>query len=334
VELRSIEVCAGAGGQALGLERAGFEHVALVEIDSWACRTLRHNRPDWNVIEGDIKDFDGSPFEGQMDLLAGGVPCPPFSVAGKQLGREDERDLFPQMLRLAREMKPRAVLIENVRGLLDPAFKGYRLQIEREFHSAGFRVQGWKLLNASDFGVPQLRPRVAMVALRDDVDGEFEWPECNGDSPSVGSALLEEVASRGWDGAKVWADRADSIAPTVVGGSRKHGGPDLGPTRAREAWAKLGVEGRTIAEEPPAADHEGPIRLTVRMASIVQGFDPDEWTIVGRKTQAYRQVGNAFPPPVAEALGHVIRAALDGERVVSLKDTDTPRQEQLSVAVG
>ncbi|MDR3207839.1 MAG: DNA cytosine methyltransferase [Oscillospiraceae bacterium] len=113
--MRSIEIYAGAGGQAIGLEQAGFEHVALVEIDGNACAALRHNRPSWHVIEGDVKDFSACKYFG-IDLLAGGVPCPPFSVAGKQLGREDERDLFPEALRLVEECKPKARRISRWTG--------------------------------------------------------------------------------------------------------------------------------------------------------------------------------------------------------------------------
>src|SRR5215469_18661059 len=114
----SIELCAGAGGQALGLEKAGFEHIELIEIDSNACNTLRFNRPKWKIVEGDICKYSPKPSIG-IDLLAGGVPCPPFSVAGKQLGAKDERDLFPEALRIVDECRPRAVMLENVRGLLD-----------------------------------------------------------------------------------------------------------------------------------------------------------------------------------------------------------------------
>ena len=117
------------------------------------------------------------------------------------------------------------------------------------------------------------------------------------------------MAANGWEGADLWAKRAASIAPTLVGGSKKHGGPDLGPTRARAAWASLGVEGRTLAEEAPEPGFEGMPRLTVEMAARIQGF-PDDWKIWGRKTAAYRQVGNAFPPPVARAVGDKIREAL------------------------
>jgi DNA (cytosine-5)-methyltransferase 1 len=125
----------------------------------------------------------------------------------------------------------------------------------------------------------------------------------------VGETLHDLMAERGWEGADTWARRASSIAPTLVGGSKKHGGPDLGPTRARAAWASLGVEGRTLAEEAPEPGFQGMPRLTVRMAARIQGF-PDDWQIWGRKTAAYRQVGNAFPPPVAKAVGDKIREAL------------------------
>ena len=119
-KLKSIEICAGAGGQALGLEQAGFEHIALIEIELAACKTLKKNRPKWNVIQDDIRQLSVSKYRGQVDLLAGGVPCPPFSIAGKQLGNKDERDLFPEALRLIEECDPRAVMLENVKGLLDP----------------------------------------------------------------------------------------------------------------------------------------------------------------------------------------------------------------------
>jgi len=304
----SLEICAGAGGQALGLERAGFEHVALVEIDSWACVTLRHNRPGWNVIQQDLKIFPGRPYEG-IDLLAGGVPCPPFSVAGHRLGHMDERDLFPQAIRLVEETSPRAVMLENVRGLLAPEFADYRGDIDSQLRALGYYPR-WQLLSAADYGVPQLLPRATMVALRQEYAERFRWP-----APilfaarTVGEVLRESMAAGGWPLADEWAAGARAIAPTLVGGSRKHGGPDLGPTRARKAWAQLGVNGSSLADEPPGPDFTGIPRLTVQMTAILQGFPPD-WHIMGRKTPAYRQVGNAFPPPVAAAVAGAIRAAL------------------------
>lgn len=305
----SIEICAGAGGQALGLERAGFDHQALVEIDSPCCDTLRYNRRNWNVIEGDLRGFSATHYRG-CDLLAGGVPCPPFSVAGKQLGADDERDLFPEALRLVDEVRPRAVMLENVRGFLDAVFEDYRERLKQKLKKLGY-VADWRLLNASDFGVPQLRPRVVIVAVRKEISDLFEWPITHEHNPpTVGETLFDLMASRGWRGACAWKEKADDIAPTIVGGSKKHGGPDLGPTRAKRAWASLGVDGHGVADDAPDRDYVGMPRLTVRMVARLQGF-PDDWEFAGRKTAAYRQVGNAFPPPVAQAVGEKIMRALN-----------------------
>ena len=305
----AIEICAGGGGQAIGLDQAGFDHVAAVEIDEAACRTLRENRPKWKVFSQDLKSFNGKPYRG-IDLLAGGVPCPPFSIAGKQLGPDDERDLFPEALRLVRETEPRAVMLENVRGLASDKFASYRESILAQLRQLGYETF-WELVHAADYGVPQLRPRFILVALRPDAAKYFKWPKSKGPPPTVGQVIGDLMAAGGWPGAKDWAAGAAGIAPTVVGGSKKHGGPDLGPTRARRQWATLGVDGLGVVDAPPGPDY--PLtkmpRLTVRMVARLQGF-PDDWTLVGKKTAAYRQVGNAFPPPVAEAVGSAIRAAL------------------------
>lgn len=307
--LTSVEVCTGAGGQALGLESAKFRHLACVELDPQACVTLRTNRPQWNVVQQDLLDWSGKPFKGKVDLFAGGVPCPPFSKAGKQLGEDDERNLFPRALDLVKEIEPKAVMIENVRGLLDPVFSEFRDGIDKRLQGMGY-VPGWRLLNASDYGVSQLRPRVVLVALKREYAGAFSWPEkSNVPAKTVGELLHPLMAANGWEGAAEWAKKAASIAPTLVGGSHKHGGPDLGPTRARKAWAALGVEGRTIAESAPEKGFAGMPRLTVQMGGRVQGFPPD-WQFTGPKTAGWRQVGNAFPPPVAEAVGKQIARAL------------------------
>jgi len=311
-QLTTLELCAGAGGQALGLEQAGIEHAALVEIEHHACTTLRYNRPMWNVVQADLRHFDATPYKG-VDLISGGLPCPPFSVAGKQLGKNDERNLFPAAIRVIRQAQPKAVMIENVRGILDAVFQDYRELIKVEFEDMGYKGD-WKLLNASDFGVPQLRPRVVFVALRENLFPLFAWPTRNGHAPStVGKVLLDLMAGNGWMGARLWAERADEIAPTIVGGSLKHGGPDLGPTRARRAWATLGVDGLGIANEPPHRDFVGMPKLTVRMVARLQGF-PDDWEFSGGKTAAYRQVGNAFPPPVAKAVAESVKTCLLARR--------------------
>lgn len=307
----ALEVCAGGGGQAIGLGQAGFGHAALVEIDDHACRTLRHNRPDWDVRETDLTKWTAREFHGRIGLLAGGVPCPPFSIAGKQLGADDERDLMPHMVRLAREANPEAVLIENVKGILHKRFDNYRAELAAEFGHLGYDVHDWKLLHASDFGVPQLRPRVFLVATKPRYSPHFHWPDpAEYPNPgTVGETLQDLMASNGWAGAAEWAERADKIAPTLVGGSKKHGGPDLGPTRAKRAWAELGVDGMRVTYDPPQPDHQGMPLLSVRMTARLQGF-PDDWEFPGVKTHTYRQIGNACPPPLVRAVGTSIRRAL------------------------
>ena len=257
--------------------------------------------------------FDGTSYVGQIDLLAGGVPCPPFSIAGKQLGADDERDLFPQMLRLVKEINPKAVMIENVKGFLGSNFSDYRENILETLQILGYHTH-IQLLNASDYGVPQLRPRVVIVGIRKDLKDIFQFPERQTDtSLTVGRCLYDLMGQRGWNGLKEWSIIANKIAPTLVGGSKKHGGPDLGPTRARAAWAELGVDGKGIANEAPEKDFVGMPRLTPRMLARIQGF-PDEWNFGKKKTAACRMIGNAFPPPVAMKVGLQIKKVLDYER--------------------
>ncbi|PSK89369.1 DNA (cytosine-5)-methyltransferase 1 [Murinocardiopsis flavida] len=363
----SVEVCAGAGGQAVGLHAAGFTHKALIEIDPHACATLNHNvdRLGWSgckVLEEDLNSFkvaDLELAEVKLDLLAGGVPCPPFSLAGKQLGREDERDLFPAMLRMVHELKPRAVMIENVRGLLQPAhkFADYREYILEVLRDEGYTSCGWDVLEARDYGVPQLRPRAILVAMREPYAAHFQAPRgVGGDYTTVAEALKDSMAqrfgtsARGRKAFQRWLDKAElrgGVAPTLVGGSKKHGGADLGPTRAKKAWAELGIDAMGVADDPDAMKDKkrdlygkaGP-KLTVAQAALIQGF-PADWEFMGRKTAAYRQVGNAFPPPVARAVGERILAAIkagdDGavppaERSLGLlPPEEAPRQLALTV---
>ncbi|MDE2970266.1 MAG: DNA (cytosine-5-)-methyltransferase, partial [Chloroflexota bacterium] len=248
-----------------------------------------------------------------IDLLAGGIPCPPFSIAGKQLGRDDERDLFPTVLRLTEEIRPQAIMIENVRGLLDSRFEAYRSEILGRLSYLGYEAE-WKILNARDFGVPQLRPRALLVGLRKHLEEQFQWPKPLLEPPqTVGEVLFDLMASCGWEGAEGWKRKAAHIAPTLVGGSHRHGGPDLGPVRARRAWEKLGVDGMGLADEPPPLNFQGMPRLTLPMVARLQGF-PDDWEFLGSKTKAYRQIGNAFPPPVAEAVGRQLLMALGALR--------------------
>ena len=327
---RVVEICAGAGGQSLGLELAGFEHDLSVELDQNAAATLRHNRPHWKVAVGDVASpgvWDPAAYAG-VDLLAGGVPCPPFTIAGKQLGATDERDLFAWAIELCGTVKPRALMLENVRGLSMPRFAAYRQHVLDRLAALGYAAD-WRLLHASDYGVPQLRPRFVLVAMRPADFAYFTWPAPRpGDTPTVGETLLDLMAANGWPGAAAWAAKANDIAPTIVGGSKKHGGADLGPTRAKRAWRALGVDALGVADAAPSADDPVTLlpKLTCEMVARIQGWDGPEyqWEFTGRKTSNYRQVGNAFPPPVARALGDQIRRALDHE--------GTPRSPGRAVA--
>jgi DNA (cytosine-5)-methyltransferase 1 len=290
----------------------------LFENDKAACATLRKNRPNWNVLEHDLfQSYDWRKFKG-IDLLAGGLPCPPFSVAGKQLGEGDERNLFNVGIELVDELQPTAVMFENVKGLLEPRFKDYRELIDKKLKKLGYKPN-WNLLHSSDFGVPQLRPRVLLVAVRNFAADRFEWPSEKDRIPAktVGETLASLMAKNGWPHVKAWKEGANRIAPTIVGGSKKHGGPDLGPTRARKAWAELGVNGIGIANEPPGRDFTGVPKLTVEMVAKLQGF-PDGWEFMGGKTASYRQVGNAFPPPVAAAVARKILAAISVRGLANL----------------
>src|SRR5262249_30834637 len=204
---------------------------------------------------------------------------------------------------------------ENVRGLATRRFDHYRAQVLEHLRTLGYQTW-WDLVQASDHGVPQLRPRFVLVAIKERWAEMFRWPQPSlNPPPTVGDTLHDLIAARGWRGANQWRQRAQGIAPTIVGGSKKHGGPDLGPTRAREAWKKLGVDGLGVADQPPGPElpaHQLP-KLTAQMVARIQGF-PDDWAFSGRKTAAYRQVGNAFPPPVARAIGNAIRDALSDAR--------------------
>ncbi|WP_433465298.1 DNA cytosine methyltransferase [Spirillospora sp. CA-128828] len=323
-DLEVVEICAGAGGQALGLELAGFSHRLAIELDDNAANTLAKNLeerkgllPETIVQRGDVADpevWKPSNHQG-VALLAGGVPCPPFSIAGKQLGAADERDLFAWAVEQVELMEPQALLLENVRGLSLRRFAGYRQHVLDRLQEFGY-VAEWRLLHASDFGVPQLRPRFVLIALKEEYAPFFHWPEPSGNAPTVGEALLDLMAANGWEGADEWARKANKIAPTIVGGSKKHGGADLGPTRAKRAWAELGVDAMGVANDAPMPGDTfevGP-KLTCEMVARLQGWsDGREWEFTGRKTSRYRQIGNAFPPPVAEAVGTSIILALTQE---------------------
>lgn len=295
---------------ALGLERAGFEPVLLVDNEPAACSTLRLNRPTWNTLEADIRGVAFDQWQG-VDLLTGGLPCPPYSIAGQGKGSDDDRDLFPTMLEIVSVTKPKAVLIENVRGILSARFAHERRVIDGRLASMGYNNY-WTLLNAADFGTPQNRWRVFLIALRKEIDTVPEWPaEPLGQRRTVGEAIGDLMGANGWERAGEWTSGAEVVAPTIVGGSKKHGGPDLGPSRARKEWAIIGVDGLGIASEAPSRGFNGMPRLTPEMLARIQGF-PDEWRFYGNKTAVCRQIGNALPPQLGEAVAKGLLPCLGG----------------------
>ncbi|MEV7868527.1 DNA cytosine methyltransferase [Streptomyces sp. NPDC088124] len=332
--LRFVDVCAGAGGLALGLEHAGFEPVLLLDKNPAACATLRGNRPAWQVLETDLLDFSPSRYQEiyDVDLLSAGPPRVRSSATVTRTETEAELRLLEATVYLAHAVQPRALVIENVPGLLSaPGFASIRDLIGNELSHLGYRFR-WFLLNAADFGVPQSRKQGVLVALRKQYFDAFRPPEPTvHEHLSVGRALRRSMAAGGWRDVDRWAAQALSVAPTLVGGSDRRGGADLGPTGTRKAWARMGVDGSSVADNVPGADftwapeagRRGMVRITTDQAALLQGF-PSDWRFAGRKTARYRQVGHASPPPVAKALGLAIRAALASPVTPVSRYTQTP----------
>ncbi|MCX4859950.1 DNA cytosine methyltransferase [Streptomyces canus] len=311
---RSVEICAGCGAQALGLEWAGFDPVVLIDSKADACFTIGRNRPEWDTICIDLVQFplDERPDIKGVDLLSGGLPrVKSMATVGRDEDTE-ERRVLRAAIELVCSVKPKAVLLENVPDLAEsPEFEVDREWMGAQLGKAGYRTT-WKILNAADFGVPQNRRSSFLVALQKPYFPRFSWPEPDGRAaPTVGQVLGPSMSSRGWPGAEEWAKNADRIAPALVGGSDRRGGADLGPTGSKKAWATLGVNGNSLGDEPPGVDFppgEMP-KLTVEQAAQIQSI-PEEWAFAGGKTSRYRQIGHAMPPPLATAVGRAIAAAL------------------------
>lgn len=323
-----IELFAGAGGLALGLEQAGFEGLAYVEMNVDACETLRRNRPEWNVIEGDVHEIDFRQYDGQVDLVSGGFPCQAFSMAGKRLGFGDIRGtLFAEIIRCANETHPKMLLMENVKGLLSHDGGRTFETIRHEVEKAGYSLQ-WKVLNASYHGVGQARDRIVMIGIRDDLADRisFEYPEPDGrqttlrdaldgvpDSPGVSyserkAKVLDLVPPGG-----CWVDLPQDIAREYMKSSYDSPGGKRGMAR-RLSWNRPCL---TLTTSPSQKQtercHPDETRpLTVREYARVQSF-PDDWEFAGGIGSQYRQIGNAVPVEMARRIGVQIIKALDGE---------------------
>lgn len=305
-----IELFAGAGGMAQGLNNAGYSHEALIEWNRDAAETLRLNHPRWNVVGSNIHELDPRDF-GHADLIAAGLPS--RSAFPKEAGVQPRLEDFPELaqaLHFVEVIQPSAVFFENVGAFAAPRFKTWRESLSAKLSEYGYDST-WKLMQSYEYGVPQLRPRFVLVAIRIDKYNRFSWPLPTLERNTVGGALRDLMAERGWKGADRWARLADDIGPTIVGGSVSRGGADLGPTRTRDAWLRLGIDGRSIAAMAPGADEPFNMqpKLTTRMVARLQGFD-DGWQFSGSKTSVYRQIASALPPAVARAVAESIRDAL------------------------
>ncbi|MFC9998107.1 DNA cytosine methyltransferase [Nocardia sp. NPDC127526] len=317
-----LDVCAGGGGLASGLARAGFRPVLLLDSLAQACDTLRLNQPNWQVLQQDLLEFDPAehPECYDVDLLSAGLPRVK-AVAAINRTRSDDNELSLLMatVMLVHGVQPRALLLDNLVDLVTKdTYEPVRGFIEKELTHLGYQWR-WFSLNAADFGVPQIRRQGFLVAMRGGLLERFRPPDPlpSDRRTTVGAALGKSMAERGWPDADRWARQADAVAPTLVGGSMDRGGADLGPSGTKRAWARMGVYAGSLGDVVPGPDFawnpgrgkDGMVRLTVEQTAILQGF-PINWQFAGRKTMRYRQIGHATPPPVARALGHAIREAV------------------------
>jgi DNA (cytosine-5)-methyltransferase 1 len=324
--LKCIDLFAGAGGTALGLENAGFEHLMLNEWDKAACSTLRHNRPKWNVVEGDIAQIDFKQFKGQVDLVEGGFPCQAFSYAGKKLGFEDTRGtLFYEFARAIKETGPKVAVGENVKGLLSHD-SGRTLQTMLEVlrslkapSGLGYEV-GYKVLRSQYLDVPQKRERLIIVAIRKDIfTGDFFFPEESdyvvtlrdaiGDKPKApGSSypkrkqeILSMVPQGGY-----WRDLPLEIQKEYMAGSFHLGGGKTGMAR-RLSWDEPSLTLTCApAQKQTERCHPDETRpLNVVEYARIQTF-PDEWVFPGSISQTYKQIGNAVPVNLGFHIGKMV----------------------------
>lgn len=326
---RLLELFAGAGGLAIGMEKAGFKALLLNEIDPSACNTLRINRPHWPVVAGDVANLDFSPYRGQVDMLSGGFPCQAFSYAGKKLGFEDTRGtLFFEFARAIKQTEPKVFLAENVRGLLAHDNGNTLRTIESIIAELGYTLVPARVLKAVFYQVPQKRERLFLVGIRNDLAKhvQFEWPspykrimtlrdalqagELYPDDvpdspgqkyPDKKAAVLAQVPPGGY-----WRDLPDAVQRDYMQKSYYLTGGKTGMAR-RLAWDEPSL---TLTCAPAQKqterchpDHTRP--LTVREYARIQTF-PDDWQFTGTVASQYKQIGNAVPVNLAWAMGRAL----------------------------
>lgn len=322
-----LELFAGAGGLAIGMEKAGLKCVALNEIDKWACQTLRTNRPNWNVLEGDIKQFNFSEYYNKVDVVTGGFPCQAFSYAGKKLGLADARGtLFYEFARAVKEVNPPICIGENVRGLLNHD-NGKTIQgMISILDEIGYNVVPIQVLKAINFNVPQKRERLILVGIRKDIDLKYEYPkpykkiynlkdalkksdlfDC--DVPQSGGSkypqskvdVLKLVPQKGY-----WRDLPIDIQKEFMGGSFYLGGGKTGIAR-RIGWDEpcLTLTCSPAQKQTERCHPEETRPFTVREYARIQTF-PDDWQFSGSIAQQYKQIGNAVPVNLGKEVAYSI----------------------------
>lgn len=322
-----LELFAGAGGLAVGLEKAGLKCVALNEIDKFACSTLRNNRPNWNVLEGDIKHFDFSEYRDKVDVVTGGFPCQAFSYAGKKLGLADARGtLFYEFARVVKEVNPPMCIGENVRGLLShEGGKTLRGMISI-LDEIGYNVVPVEVLKAIQYKVPQKRERLILVGIRKDIEVPFSYPK-----PYKKIYTLQDALKKGKlfdtdvpvsDGAKYpqskvevldlvppkgyWRDLPLDIQKKFMGGSFYLGGGKTGMAR-RIGWDEpcLTLTCSPAQKQTERCHPDETRPFTVREYARIQTF-PDDWKFAGSQAQQYKQIGNAVPVNLGREVGYSI----------------------------
>ncbi|NOQ28351.1 MAG: DNA (cytosine-5-)-methyltransferase [Bacteroidales bacterium] len=326
-EYSVLELFAGAGGLAIGLEKAGLKCVALNEINKWACQTLRSNRPNWEILEGDVKEFDFTKFHNKVDVVTGGFPCQAFSYAGKQLGLADARGtLFYEFARVVKEVNPPICIGENVRGLLSHE-KGKTLEgMISILDEIGYNVMPVQVLKAIKYNVPQKRERIIIVGIRKDIDIKYDYPKpynhiynlkdalkkgdlYNCDVPNSDGAkypdskkeVLDLVPPKGY-----WRDLPIDIQKEFMGGSFYLGGGKTGIAR-RIGWDEpcLTLTCSPAQKQTERCHPEETRPFTVREYARIQTF-PDDWHFEGSVAQRYKQIGNAVPINLGKEIGYSI----------------------------
>jgi len=322
-----LELFAGAGGLAVGLEKAGLKCVALNEIDKWACQTLKKNRPHWNVLEGDIKEYDFKKFKDKVDVVTGGFPCQAFSYAGKKLGLADARGtLFYEFARVVQEVNPLVCIGENVKGLLTHD-NGRTIQgMISILNEIGYNVAPVQVLKAINYRVPQKRERLILVGVRKDIDIAYQYPkphktiynlkdalkkgvlyDCDVPFskgviyPSSKRKVLDLVPPKGY-----WRDLPIEIQKEFMGGSFYLGGGKTGIAR-RIGWDEpcLTLTCSPAQKQTERCHPDETRPFTVREYARIQTF-PDDWEFSGSLAQQYKQIGNAVPVNLSTEVGYSI----------------------------